>query len=38
MSAVKEQIRNSRTSMSEVFSNPGLRKLNLALTGSVMGD
>jgi MFS family permease len=36
--AIQTQLRHSKTSMQEVFANPGLRKLNLALTGSVMGD
>jgi MFS family permease len=38
MSVFGEQLRESRESMAEVFRNPGLRRLNLALIGSVVGD
>jgi MFS family permease len=38
MGAATEQMRESRDSMVEVFRNPSLRKLNLALAGSVIGD
>lgn len=33
-----EQLGESRAALAEVFRNPGLRRLNLALAGSVMGD
>jgi MFS family permease len=33
-----ERLRESQTSLVEVFRNVGLRRLNLALAGSVMGD
>lgn len=33
-----ERLRESKTAIAEVFRNPGLRRINLALAGSVMGD
>lgn len=33
-----EGLRESKTAIAEVFRNPGLRRINLALAGSVMGD
>jgi MFS family permease len=33
-----ERLGESRAAVAEVFRNPGLRRINLALAGSVMGD
>jgi MFS family permease len=33
-----ERIREAKVALAEVFRNPGLRKLNVALAGSIMGD
>jgi MFS family permease len=33
-----ERLRESKAALAEVFRNPGLRRINLALAGSVMGD
>lgn len=33
-----ESIRESRAALADVFRNPGLRRVNLALAGSIMGD
>jgi len=38
MSAATEQLRESRGAIADVFRNQGLRRLNLALAGSVIGD
>lgn len=38
MSMLGEQLRESREAMAEVYRNPGLRRLNVALIGSVVGD
>ena len=38
MSTWGEQIRESRAAIAGVVRNPGLRRLNLALVGSVIGD
>ena len=35
---VRESVRESNTALGEVFRNPNLRRLNLALAGSVIGD
>jgi MFS family permease len=35
---MSESIRESRTALAEVFRNPGLRRVNVALAGSIMGD
>jgi MFS family permease len=36
--AVREQVSEAGSSLREVFRNPGLRKVNIALAGSVAGD
>ena len=33
-----ERVGESKAALTEVFRNPGLRKVNLALAGSVAGD
>jgi MFS family permease len=33
-----EKVRESTTAMSRVFRNPGLRRINLAFAGSIIGD
>ena len=38
MSAVAEQVRESASSFGDVLKNRNLRRINLALTGSVIGD
>ena len=38
MSRVANAVRETGTSLSTVFRNPGLRKINLALAGSMIGD
>ena len=38
MSRVAEAVRDTGTSLSTVFRNPGLRRLNLAFAGSAIGD
>jgi MFS family permease len=38
MTVVGEQLAESRLAMAGVFRNPSLRRLNLALVGSVIGD
>ena len=38
MSRVADAVRETGTSLSTVFRNPGLRKINLALAGSMIGD
>ena len=38
MSAVAEQLRESASSFGDVFKNRNLRRINLALSGSVIGD
>ena len=38
MSRVADALRETRASLSTVFGNPGLRKINLALSGSMIGD
>jgi MFS family permease len=38
MTAVGEQLAESRLAIAGVFRNPSLRRLNLALVGSVIGD
>jgi MFS family permease len=38
MSRVADAVRETGTSLSTVFRNPGLRKINLALSGSMIGD
>ena len=38
MSRATDAVRETRTSLSTVFSNPGLRRLNLAFAGSAIGD
>jgi MFS family permease len=38
MSSIREQLRESAASVREVFRNPGLARVNVALGGSVMGD
>ncbi len=38
MSRVAEAVRETRTSLSTVFRNPNLRRLNLAFAGSAIGD
>ena len=38
MGAVSEQLRDSRESMAGVVRNPSLRRVSLALVGSVIGD
>lgn len=38
MGAVRERTAEASTALREVFRNPGLRKINLALAGSVAGD
>lgn len=38
MSGVGEQLRESKDALARVFENPSLRRLNLALGGSVIGD
>ena len=37
-SELRERLRESKEALAEVFRNPGLRRINLALAGSVMGD
>lgn len=37
-SELAERLGESKAAMAEVFRNPGLRKINVALAGSVMGD
>lgn len=37
-SELTERLGESRAALAEVFRNPGLRRINLALAGSVMGD
>jgi len=37
-SELAERLGESKAAMTEVFRNPGLRKVNVALAGSVMGD
>lgn len=37
-SELAERLRESRQAMAEVFRNPGLRRINLALAGSIVGD
>lgn len=38
MNELAERLGESRAAIAEVLRNPGLRKLNVALAGSVMGD
>lgn len=38
MSSIRVQLRESAASVREVFQNPGLARVNVALGGSVMGD
>ena len=38
MSGAGEQLRESKEALAEVFRNPGLRRVNVALVGSVIGD
>lgn len=38
MSRVAEAVRQTGTSLSTVFRNPGPRRLNLAFAGSAIGD
>ena len=38
MSGLREKIRESSDSMKRVFRNPGLRRVNLAFAGSIIGD
>ena len=38
MSAVGSQLRDSGRAFGDVFRNPSLRRINLALAGSVIGD
>ncbi len=38
MPRVANAVRETRTSLSTVFANPGLRRLNLAFAGSAVGD
>jgi MFS family permease len=38
MSGAGESLRESKNALAEVFRNPNLRRLNLALAGSVIGD
>jgi MFS family permease len=38
MSRVADAVRETGTSLSTVFANPGLRRLNLAFAGSAIGD
>jgi MFS family permease len=38
MSRVADAVRETGTSLSTVFRNPGLRRINLALAGSMIGD
>ncbi len=38
MGTVAEQLRTSKTSVAEVLANAPMRRLFLALTGSVLGD
>ena len=38
MAGAGEQMRESREAIAAVFRNPGLRRLNIALVGSVLGD
>lgn len=38
MAGAGEQLRESREAIAAVFRNPGLRRLNIALVGSVLGD
>jgi MFS family permease len=38
MAGAGEQMRESREAIAAVFRNPGLRRLNVALVGSVLGD
>lgn len=35
---IAERVRESRAALAEVFRNPSLRRINIALAGSVMGD
>lgn len=37
-SELTERLRESKAALTEVFQNAGLRRINLALAGSVMGD
>lgn len=37
-SELAERLGESKAALAEVFRNPGLRKINVALAGSVMGD
>ncbi|HUC32540.1 MAG TPA: MFS transporter [Ilumatobacteraceae bacterium] len=38
MSSAGEHLRESKDALAEVFRNPGLRRVNVALVGSVIGD
>lgn len=38
MPGLGEKVRESTTAMGRVFRNPGLRRLNLAFAGSIIGD
>jgi MFS family permease len=38
MGGARERLRESGGALAEVFRNPGLRRLNIALAGSVIGD
>ena len=38
MNGLREQIANSTRSLRDVFRNPGLRRLQLAFAGSIVGD
>lgn len=38
MAGVREQLRESMSAVADVFRNPGLARVNVALAGSVVGD
>lgn len=38
MAGVREQLRESMSAIADVFRNPGLARVNVALAGSVIGD
>ncbi len=38
MGGVGSQVNESRAAIAEVFRNPGLRRINIALAGSIVGD
>ena len=38
LASAREAVRETRASLSAVFRNPGLRRVELALTGSMIGD